>query len=50
MTAFIVRIASLSGSMKMPTKRSTPIPENTSDAGDHTYEIGDKGVEEERLA
>ena len=49
MTDFIVRVASMSGLKKMPTKRSTPIPENITDAGDHTCEIGDKGVEEERL-
>ena len=45
MTDFIVRIASMSG-LKMLTKRSTPIPENITDAGDHTCEISEKEVEE----
>jgi hypothetical protein len=50
MTDIIVRVASMSGSKKPLTKRRTPIPENITDAGENTCEIGDKGVEEERSA
>jgi hypothetical protein len=50
MIDFIVRITSVAGSKKPLTKRRTPIPENITDAGENTYEIGDKRGEEERLA
>jgi hypothetical protein len=49
MIHFIVTVASMSGSKKLLTKRRTPIPENITDAGENTCEIGDKGIEEEWL-